>query len=272
MGRGILKMKPVQYHAPGDRLPETTVQLIAMEERKPIGWASAFVIKCGGLRCLVTALHAALIVKGVLLHPDPNFGIEVARIKGWGVFFDRVRQPESGTYCGLMDVAVAEISHDVVLSRYDASSEISSPHAWKIREVDIARTGTVDLEAVYSFCGIINDGTPSCSELNAAGLGRVAVDFKRIEGVRLVDDSDPVMLKFALPSNEGCSNVCFNGTSGAPVLDETGEVVAMVVSGSAERNEMSAMRFSYIWDLVCGKEGVGEGLENLKKVSLAPLL
>lgn len=244
----------------------STVQFVAVHdaERHPEGWGSGMVVKIGARRFLLTALHVALLRPGVMLKPHPSLGMEIEKISNWYFFVDKPRFNDGKDSHPVLDFAFIEISDEVDLCRYDISSGLGNPSAWKIREFDISNPARLVVGEQCSFCGIIHPQDVTTQHLKPGEIGAVGVDYKVIENVTF-DRPDGKVAHFKLPIDFPKTGIDPRGSSGAPILNSKKEPVAIVTGGSVEDGIVDGIMFSDIKDFLLGKTGVCYDLNEFCK-------
>lgn len=212
----------------------SSVQLVRLNERNaPTGIASGALIDYGGQRVLLTVAHATGDQKkwAILLRYVPGRGAENYSV---GAMNFLARASLSKPKRKLEDVDFAYVQVPPSLRAYRQEIE---PVTLAIKgEIPItvhvsSLTDLPSAEQKYGFCGMV---LPAME--NHFGKSYFSGEVRIYSGLtylRTDGDYHYFSLPFKHPGHEH-----FEGCSGAPILSDKGELVALVCGGDIDQNEV----------------------------------
>ena len=219
------------------RLFVSSVPLVELNaDRKPIGFGSGCLIDYAGKRILLSVCH----VTG----NQANWAIQLRYHPGKGTLLRQLgsmhflaKASRSNPVLRNVDFSYVEVPSDLEAYRQDivALDQIKSEIPITVHQPsleDVPQTGNR-----YGFCGLVKYTHEMHFDQFCVGA-----DFRIHTGLsflRTEDDYHVFRLPFDHPGHEH-----FKGCSGAPVLSDTGALVALVCRGRMEFNEIVAISTS----------------------------
>jgi hypothetical protein len=217
------------------RLWLSSVPMYRMDDTNgpPQGMASGCLLDYGGKRILLTVSHATKQEGrwAIQLRYEPGKGTVLHSIGAMNFLQKRYiglskRRPE------LIDLSYASVPSSLQAWRQEIEPITNAiQKELPIRPLVSDLTAKPKFGATYGFCGQVMhewEAHPGQQYLNAQTRIYTGLTYSRTE-----DDFHYFSLPFAHPGHDH-----FRGCSGAPMLSETGELVALVCGGVEESGEV----------------------------------
>lgn len=202
-------------------------------DNKPIGIASGGLVDFNGHRILLSVFHAT--------KNNGSWGIEVSSDSANGT---KLYKPGEFHYVGEMkigdpiikevDFSFREVPNDLVstLQEIDNSGRIIAEHERSIFELNYSKQLNGNLN--YGFAGQV---LPEWHTNNM-----LASELRIYDGLKYLRTEDQFHVFQTPVPHPGHEH--FQGCSGAPILDEDGDIVALVCSGAVEKNTIYGVSLS----------------------------
>lgn len=212
-------------------LYSSSCQLVELNSRLlPVNYASGTIIRFKGKKILLTVFHAtgnqnnwALQLEYIPKKGTKNFQL------GPMNFLMKVHIQKQDIED--VDLSYVEIPESIEAFRQEIEfpNKIKNKVGITVHETDLSKAP--ELNANYGFCGMV---MPETEE----HFGNIFVDgtlriYEQIRFVRTENDYYVFELPFDHPGHKH-----FEGCSGAPVIDEDGNIVGLVCYGNDETNEI----------------------------------
>ena len=216
----------------------------------PDSVASGCLVDYRGVRVLLTVSHA--------VGDQGNWGIETrydpgkgTQIYGLGAMHFLMKGSVTSPQLKNIDFSYVAVPNTVVAHRQEIvpPGVVKSESAITVHTTDFSTAPAPN--ATYGFCGLVQPAIE-----NHFGTTYVSGELKTYTGLsflRTEDDYHVFQLPSAHPGHDH-----FKGCSGAPVIDEAGNIVGLVCSGDIPNNEIWAVnigRFKAALDILVSEHG-----------------
>lgn len=210
----------------------------------PVSFASGVVVKYGGQNYLLTVAHAT--------GNNGKWGIETKYLKGVGqqlfmvgqFSFAKIGNILSGDIKDL-DLSYAKIINDIV-PYYQELNPDESVEFEAQRLVHITNLGNYPNEnSKYGFAGYVK---PSLEEHIFSKNKLLFSDGRIVMDMTYIRDEDEYYV-FQLADGH-LGHINYKGCSGAPILEDSGKLIALVVKGSEEDNLIYGIKISLFKSLL----------------------
>ena len=215
----------------------STVQLVAVNKNTelPESWGSGLLLKDKDKLLLVTVLHNALLrtttIQGDLLFLDHRFVMRNRWVHGFSLIRSSLLDEDANTGAPYLDFTFAEVPVNDVYTRwsFDDLTGVSSLPLRRFSVCDVRHIDANELRKCrYSFCGTVE---PQDADEKICGSQVVLTRSLYIPDLLFKDLDGEYYIRFQTPKPIVEYGICFAGSSGAPILDEEGRLVALVCGG-----------------------------------------
>lgn len=215
-----------------ERLWLSSVQLVRLDEKRlPTGIASGCLIDYSGKRILLTVSHAT--------GDQRNWAIQQKYVPGCGTCNHQLgamnflaKATLSNPTLEDVDFSYVEVPSDFIAYRQEIEPPSNSVKSET--PIDVHSPSLLDAPddaEEFGFCGMVKPTAENHFGNNYFG-GEIRV-YDRLEFLRTEDNYHFFKLPFAHPGHEH-----FRGCSGAPIMDKSGRVVALVCGGCEATSEV----------------------------------
>ena len=256
-------------------LASSTLQLLSIDKRyKPHVWGSGMLYKSPCGLHVLTVLHNALLdtttIQGQLVRYNNGLRMENRVCKVWKIVKDCSFIKDLNRGDPRLDFSFASTTVNETYSRWSYDDEhglrIYPIKRFSAHDVLECNTEAILRQYKYAFCGTISPCDPE-EPVNILGAEVVLVKYLSVLGLEY-DRMDDYYIYFRLPAGLK-ADINYAGTSGAPILTDKGQVIALVCGGEGG-NLVRGIRLDLIFKL--GNPLVVEDLQDVKKDHMDELL
>lgn len=247
----------------------STAQLVAVnrDTELPEGWGCGFLFSDKDALLVVTVLHNALLrtttIQGGLESVAGTFAMRNRWVHGFHLIESTKLVEDANTGAPYIDITFAEIPANEFYQRWslDFMNGIEQYPLRRFTQADILRIDDKNIRTgKYSFCANVE---PRDVDVDVSGPKVIATTPLYIGDLMFADFDGDYYLRFLtrIPLCE--YGIDFPGSSGAPILDENGRLVALVCGGDDSNDRaVRAVRFDAI---VCGLKDQTLKLSDLER-------
>lgn len=221
-------------------LQSSTAQLVLLDGQRPKSASGAGVVVTNGVRrYLLTAEHVGR-EDGVALQlgsrgPDIKTGVyRLGDVRGY-------KLKATGEK---IDLAYFQLPDDLECCRHFAEPILSAdvtrfkPCTMPLKVFDLKTIPLFDAHGEYAFCGCVDPDSYRISSTQERYLLTLVIQYHRHLTFILEDGFD---LYFKLDTKHRVESRDLSGCSGAPILDQNGNLVALVSQGDVEAQVVKAV-------------------------------